>query len=76
MQYWQKYDTFQDQFVLCFLDDSITKRGIVCLSEFRDQGLTRPKVLIVVPFRESAKRIVEMMIQLLNPTDQVQGDLH
>ena len=44
---------------------------ILCFSEFRDQGLTRPKVLIVVPFRESARRIVDMMIQLLNPSDQV-----
>ena len=43
----------------------------VCCSEFRDQGLTRPKVLIVVPFREAARRIVEIMIQLLNPSDQV-----
>uniref|UniRef100_A0A1B6CSA7 Digestive organ expansion factor-like protein n=1 Tax=Clastoptera arizonana TaxID=38151 RepID=A0A1B6CSA7_9HEMI len=36
------------------------------LDEFRDQGLTRPKVLIVVPFRDSALRIVEMMISILN----------
>ena len=43
----------------------------LCCSEFRDQGLTRPKVLIVVPFREAARRIVEIMIQLLNPSDQV-----
>ncbi|XP_060594439.1 U3 small nucleolar RNA-associated protein 25 homolog [Ruditapes philippinarum] len=38
--------------------------------EFRDQGLTRPKVLMILPFRESAKRVVDMFIQLLNPTDQ------
>lgn len=31
----------------------------------RDQGLCRPKVLIVVPFKESLRRIVEMMIKLL-----------
>lgn len=31
--------------------------------DIRDQGLCRPKVLIVVPFKESARRIVEMMIK-------------
>lgn len=34
-------------------------------SEYRDQGLTRPKALIVVPFRESALRIVKMMASLM-----------
>ncbi|KAK3921723.1 Digestive organ expansion factor-like protein [Frankliniella fusca] len=33
--------------------------------EFRDQGLVRPKVLIVVPFREQARRVVEILIKLL-----------
>ncbi|XP_044140799.1 LOW QUALITY PROTEIN: U3 small nucleolar RNA-associated protein 25 homolog [Bufo gargarizans] len=33
--------------------------------ELRDQGLTRPKVLIVVPFRESALRVVQLFISLL-----------
>uniref|UniRef100_A0A8D0GCU9 U3 small nucleolar RNA-associated protein 25 homolog n=1 Tax=Sphenodon punctatus TaxID=8508 RepID=A0A8D0GCU9_SPHPU len=33
--------------------------------DFRDQGLTRPKVLIVVPFRESALRVVQVFISLL-----------
>ncbi|KAJ7341120.1 hypothetical protein JRQ81_004874 [Phrynocephalus forsythii] len=32
---------------------------------FRDQGLTRPKVLMVVPFRESALRVVHILIGLL-----------
>ncbi|NWJ06936.1 DIEXF factor, partial [Crypturellus undulatus] len=33
--------------------------------EYRDQGLTRPKVLMVVPFRECALRIVHNLISLL-----------
>ncbi|XP_069464604.1 U3 small nucleolar RNA-associated protein 25 homolog [Ambystoma mexicanum] len=33
--------------------------------EFRDQGLTRPKVLMVVPFRESALRVVQILITLI-----------
>ncbi|XP_062850958.1 U3 small nucleolar RNA-associated protein 25 homolog [Trichomycterus rosablanca] len=33
--------------------------------EFRDQGLTRPKVLILVPFRDGALRIVQTFISLL-----------
>ncbi|CAJ0921741.1 unnamed protein product [Ranitomeya imitator] len=33
--------------------------------DFRDQGLTRPKVLIVLPFRESALRVVQLLISLL-----------
>ncbi|XP_021377988.1 digestive organ expansion factor homolog isoform X2 [Mizuhopecten yessoensis] len=39
-------------------------------SDYRDQGLTRPKVLIVLPFRESALRVIEMMTSLLMPKDQ------
>jgi len=38
--------------------------------EYRDQGLTRPKVLMILPFRDSARRAVDTFIQLLNPTDQ------
>ncbi|KAI2806264.1 hypothetical protein BLOT_005276 [Blomia tropicalis] len=33
--------------------------------EYRDQGLTRPKVLIILPFRDSAYRTVNCMINLL-----------
>ncbi|KAM8946120.1 U3 small nucleolar RNA-associated protein 25 homolog isoform 2-T2 [Pelodytes ibericus] len=33
--------------------------------ELRDQGLTRPKVLMVVPFRESALRVVQILITLM-----------
>lgn len=33
--------------------------------EYRDQGLTRPKVMIIVPFKSSALRIVNCMVSLL-----------
>ncbi|XP_053670111.1 U3 small nucleolar RNA-associated protein 25 homolog [Anopheles nili] len=32
--------------------------------EYRDQGYVRPKVLIVVPFRESALQVVNVLVQL------------
>lgn len=34
---------------------------------YRDQGLFRPKVLIIVPFRESALRVIKMLISLIYP---------
>lgn len=34
---------------------------------FRDQGLFRPKILIVVPFRDSALRVVNILISLIFP---------
>ncbi|XP_066467854.1 U3 small nucleolar RNA-associated protein 25 homolog [Tiliqua scincoides] len=42
---------------------------------FRDQGLTRPKVLIVVPFRESALRVVQLFISLLEAASQKKIDV-
>ncbi|XP_021501129.1 U3 small nucleolar RNA-associated protein 25 homolog [Meriones unguiculatus] len=41
------------------------KLGLGEDDDFRDQGLTRPKVLIVVPFREAALRVVQLFISLL-----------
>ncbi|XP_065069024.1 U3 small nucleolar RNA-associated protein 25 homolog [Rhopilema esculentum] len=38
--------------------------------EFRDQGLARPKVLILVPFRDCALRIINLIIQLTLPTNE------
>nr|CAG8492120.1 7513_t:CDS:2 [Entrophospora candida]CAG8499471.1 9913_t:CDS:2 [Entrophospora candida] len=37
--------------------------------ELRDQGFTRPKVLIILPFRNSALEVVDIMIKL-SGTDQ------
>jgi len=36
------------------------------IGELRDQGLTRPKVLILVPFRDAALKVVEVLIQLIS----------
>ncbi|KAM4040529.1 U3 small nucleolar RNA-associated protein 25 homolog [Anomaloglossus baeobatrachus] len=41
------------------------KIGLDDEDDLRDQGLTRPKVLIVLPFRESALRVVQLLITLL-----------
>ncbi|KAH6923589.1 hypothetical protein HPB50_003215 [Hyalomma asiaticum] len=38
-------------------------------SEMRDQGLTRPRVLFLMPFRESALRTVKLLAQLLPAKD-------
>lgn len=36
--------------------------------DFRDQGITRPKVLILVPIRDGALRVVQTFITLMEPT--------
>ncbi|NWR46101.1 DIEXF factor, partial [Regulus satrapa] len=38
--------------------------------DHRDQGLTRPKVLMIVPFRECALRVVHTFISLLEVNDK------
>ena len=40
--------------------------------EFRDQGFTRPKVLILLPFKNSAKELVDQMIEMVTGGDEVQ----
>jgi U3 small nucleolar RNA-associated protein 25 len=42
------------------------------LTEFRDQGFTRPKVLIIVPFKQHAFHIYEILSDLLTAKDDVQ----
>ena len=44
-------------------------------SELRDQGLTRPKVLILVPFRDAALKVVEVLIQLISSGEGVRYSL-
>ncbi|XP_043111390.1 U3 small nucleolar RNA-associated protein 25 homolog [Puntigrus tetrazona] len=39
--------------------------------EFRDQGITRPKVLILVPFRDGALQVVQTFITLLEPKGKI-----
>ncbi|XP_008941521.1 PREDICTED: digestive organ expansion factor homolog, partial [Merops nubicus] len=43
--------------------------------DYRDQGLTRPKVLMIVPFRECALRIVHIFISLLEVNDKRKIDV-
>ncbi|NWZ61884.1 DIEXF factor, partial [Acrocephalus arundinaceus] len=43
--------------------------------DHRDQGLTRPKVLMLVPFRECALRIVHILISLLEANDKKKIDV-
>lgn len=38
--------------------------------EYRDQGLVRPKILIIVPFRHSCLKIVELLISILIGEDK------
>lgn len=48
-------------------DSANAKASAILPDSYRDQGLFRPKVLIVVPFRESALRVVKMLIALIFP---------
>lgn len=44
-----------------------SKAPAILPESYRDQGLFRPKVVIVVPFRESALRVVKILIALIFP---------
>ncbi|XP_059156337.1 U3 small nucleolar RNA-associated protein 25 homolog isoform X2 [Physella acuta] len=39
--------------------------------EYRDQGLTRPKVLILLPYRDRALKVFNMIISLLSSSEKV-----
>ena len=38
--------------------------------KLRDQGFTRPRVLIILPFKEVARKVVETLISLLYPSSK------
>lgn len=40
------------------------------MPEFRDQGFTRPKVLIILPFKNTVVDVVESLIKLSGSTQQ------
>ncbi|XP_023807504.1 digestive organ expansion factor homolog isoform X2 [Oryzias latipes] len=42
-----------------------TKSTVECQEEHRDQGLTRPKVLILLPFRSGALQVIHILLSLL-----------
>jgi len=46
---------------------SLKESGKDSQEEFRDQGLVRPRVLIVTPIKSSALRIIEIMASILLP---------
>lgn len=48
-----------------------SKKNVVIPDQFRDQGFVRPRVLIVVPFRDTAFKVVNMLIDLLNPKEKM-----
>lgn len=47
-----------------------SKKNVSIPDSFRDQGFVRPRVLIVLPFRDSAFRVINMIIDLLNPNER------
>lgn len=44
--------------------------GIVIDDIYRDQGLARPKVLIITPFRDSAYRIINIMADIIRKKEK------
>lgn len=52
-------------------NSKLTKKDDVP-EEFRDQGLVRPKVLIVVPFKDSAFKVVNTIISIMFSEDKGQ----
>ncbi|KAL4717946.1 hypothetical protein ACJJTC_001364 [Scirpophaga incertulas] len=50
----------------------ISKKSEHSEEEFRDQGIVRPKVLILVPFKSAAYKIVKTLIDILVPKESGQ----
>ncbi|XP_066149415.1 U3 small nucleolar RNA-associated protein 25 homolog [Euwallacea fornicatus] len=50
-------------------NSKLSKKDIVVPEEFRDQGLVRPKVLIVTPFKNSAYKIINTLIGIMFKDD-------
>ncbi|KAI9577797.1 digestive organ expansion factor homolog [Glossina fuscipes] len=46
-------------------EEENSNKGLALADAYRDQGLARPKVLIVVPFRDSVYRIVSLMANIV-----------
>lgn len=47
-----------------------SKRNVLIPDDFRDQGFVRPRVLIILPFRDSAFRVINMLLDLLCPKEK------
>jgi hypothetical protein len=56
------------------LDSStVVEATEVDLDAYRDQGFTRPRVLVLCPFRGTAKAIVEKLTVIMGPNTSVAG---
>lgn len=47
----------------------LSKKNNSMCDNYRDQGLVRPKVLIMVPFKDAAYRVVKTLIDILVPKE-------
>uniref|UniRef100_A0A1A9W105 Digestive organ expansion factor homolog n=1 Tax=Glossina brevipalpis TaxID=37001 RepID=A0A1A9W105_9MUSC len=47
------------------IEEGNSNNGLVLTDAYRDQGLVRPKVLIIVPFRNSVYRIISLMANIV-----------
>lgn len=51
-------------------EEEAKNKGLVIEDIYRDQGLARPKVLIVTPFRDSAYRVVNIMSEIIKKKEK------